>query len=419
MRRSTVARKRTIRRKDTPPRGVFPLSADVEAHVRKVRKAHPELVRVRRVLDTVQGRGIYAVTVTDPNVSDADKQHVLVVGGQHGNEESGRIVALALIDWLVSKAAATTRRKQKIVIMPNMNPDSAETDMHANAVGIQPNLDHDARGGPRSREGKALEIIARKLQPDVYVDLHACGGMGCATDLVLYPRFKPHTLDDYFLHIIADEMVSAGEKAGIPQSTFCLSWWGVEPFDSPSSTAWCYRLFKSIVLLTENTEHNVYSYSVRDRARSGLAKLKALLAWGNRRYPKLGYAGYPNMLVGGTFDRGLTAVGKTAAARRRSRIDIWRNLPAFKKYSYAFPAKPTEKTVHVDYAGPRLKHGVGFQTNVRGRLKVAKVTLNGRPLRPSETNGYYTWSHGCATFTVVALPDLKRGKYVMEIFYNF
>ena len=413
-----MARKKTAARTEAPRQGVFPLSADVEAHIRKVQKAHPDLVKVRDVIKSVQGRPIWAVTVTDPKVSEADKQHVLIVGGQHGNEESGRIVALGLIDWLVTKAATETRRKQKIVIMPNINPDSAETDMHANSIGIQPNLDHDAKKGPRTPEGKAVEIVAYELQPEIYVDLHACGGMGCSTDLVLYPRFRPHTMDDYFLHVIADQMVAAGERAGIPQSTFCLSWWGVEPFDSPSSTAWCYRMFKSTVILTENTESNTYTYSVRDRARTGVAKLRALLKWGNGRYPKLASAGYPCTIVTGTFDRGIVAVGKTASSRRKSRVEVWRNADHFTKYGQVYPESPKDKTIRIEYAGPKLSHGVGFQTNVRGKLKVAKATWNGRKLGPSPTNGYTAWSHGPATYLVVAVPELKKGKYEIQVSYR-
>ena len=413
-----MAKRRIGGKAETPHKGVFPLSADVEAHIKKVAKAHPDFVKVRKVIDSMEGRGIYSATITDPDTSDVDKQTVLIVAGQHGNEESGRIVALALIDWLVTKAAAQTRKKQKIVVMPNINPDSAETDAHGNSIGVHPNLDHDPKKGPRTPEGKSVEIVASKLQPDVYVDMHACGGMGCGTDLVLYPRFKPNTMDDYFLHVIADEMVSAGESAGIPQSTFCLSWWGVEPFDSASSTAWCYRLFKSVVFLTENTESNKYSYSVRDRGRTGLAKLKALLAWGNKRYPKLGYAGYPNMLVSGTFDRGLMAVGKTASARRRSRIDIWKNLEHFKRCAYVYPSPAKDKVFAVEYTGPSLPHGVAFQTNVRGKLAVDKVTLNGRTLQPSETNGYYSWTHDPATYLVVVVPNLKKGKYLIKVSYK-
>jgi hypothetical protein len=405
-------------RTETPRKGVFPLSADVEAHIKKVRNAHPDLVKVRNVIDSVEGRPIWAMTVTDPSVSDADKQNVLVVGGQHGNEESGRIVALGLIDWLVTPSAAQTRRKQKIVVMPSINPDSAETDMHANAIGVQPNLDHDAAKGPTTPEGQSVEIVAKKLQPEVYVDLHACGGMGCSTDLVLYPRFRPHTMDDYFLHVISDEMVDAGEQAGIPQTTFCLSWWGVEPFDSPSSTAWCYRLFKSIVLLTENTESNTYAYSVGDRSRAGVAKLKALLAWGNRRYPKLMHEGYPNSIVSGTFDRGLVAIGKTAAARRASRVGIWANLEHFTHFRSVFPEPPTEKTYRLAYDGPALAHGVGLQTNVRGKLKVARATLDGKAIKPSPTNGYTSWSHGAATYFVLAMPTLAKGEHELKVWYK-
>jgi len=410
-----MARKSKAAGKGIPPKGVWPLSADVEAHIKQVRKAHPDMVKVTNVIRSVEGRGIWAVTVTDPDVPDRDKQNVLVVGGQHGNEESGRLVALALIDWLVTGAAAGTRRKQKIVVMPNINPDSAETDMHANAIGIQPNLDHDPTKGPKTPEGESVEIVARKLQPEVYVDLHACGGMGCSTDLVLYPRFRPNTMDDYFLHVIADDMVAAGERAGIPQSTFCLSWWGVEPFESPSSTAWCYRMFKSTVFLTENTESNTYAYSVRDRARAGVAKLKALLKWGNGRYPKLPYPGYPCMIVGGTFNKGVVAVGKSAAARRRSRVDIWRNIDHFRRVSCLLPEPPKDKTIRIEYTGPRLSHGVGFQTNIRGKLTVDTITLNGRSLKQSE---YMSWSHGPATYLLVIMPVLNKGKYEIQVSYK-
>ena len=95
------------------------------------------------------GKPIYAVTITDPDVSDVDKQHALIVGGQHGNEESGRMVALATIDWLVTKAAAATRRKQVIAIMPNVSPDSCDVDEHA----------------PKDRE-RHIFLEARSFQKD-------------------------------------------------------------------------------------------------------------------------------------------------------------------------------------------------------------------------------------------------------------
>ncbi|HUV38078.1 MAG TPA: M14 family zinc carboxypeptidase [Planctomycetota bacterium] len=396
--------------------GVYPLSADVDRHVRRVAKAHPDLVKVKRVIRSVQGRPIWAVTVTDPKVSSVDKQHALVVGGQHGNEESGRAVALALIDWLTTKAAAETRRKQTVVVMPNISPDACERDQYINVKGVNPNRDH-AVSGPTSPEGEALEIVARRLRPELFIDLHACGGAGCGVDIVLYPDGRRWTEDEWVLRHMADDMTAAGERAGIPQQTFPLSWWGVTDISSNSSSVYLYRNFKTLELLTENTESNTHTWTLRDRVRAGLAKVKAALRWGNRRFPKLYYPGYPTMLAAGQFVRGVMSVGKTAAARRQSRVDIWRNVAKFDGLGLANPQEAKRQRLTLKYSGARLRRGVGVQLAARGRLRVKSATLNGRRLKRSETSGYTTWHHGAATYTVVVVRDLRRGKHEIEIVY--
>jgi len=399
--------------------GAYPLSADVETRIHRAARRHPDLVEIRRVTESVQGRPIYAVTITDPTVSARDKQHVLIVAGQHGDEESGRFIALTLIDWLVTKPAAAIVENQKIVVMPCVNPDGAETDSHSNVDGVFPNRDHGPEG-PRTPEGESVEIIANELEPEVFVDLHAAGGTGCGVDMVLFPWTKSYTEDEHLLHTIAGDMAAAGERAGIPQMVFPLTWpgWtGPDP-EAPSTTLWHYRRFKSLVFLTENTEHNDHAYPPRDRARAGLAKLKALLAWGNRRHPKLYYPGYPCMLAAGMFHRGVVALGRTAAARRASRVAIWRNVTKFDRLDYELPQQAARKTVRLQYSGERLRTGAGIQTFARGMLDIAAVTLDGRRLRRSETNGYYTFHDSCATFVVVAIPDLEPGAYQIDITYR-
>jgi len=403
----------------SPTTGVYPLAADIEAHLQRLLRKHPRLVRLRRVTDSVQGRPILAATITDPALPARDKQHVLVVAGQHGDEESGRLVALALADWLLTKPAAETLRNQKIVIMPCVNPDGAETDSHPNADGVFPNRDHGP-GGARTPEGQSVEIVANDLQPDVFVDLHAAGGTGCGVDMVLFPWAKPYTEDEHLLHIIAADMAAAGERAGIPQMTFPLTWpgWSGPGPNAPSTTLWHYRRFKSLVFLTENTEHNDHAYPLRHRVRAGLAKLKALLAWGNRRHPKLRYPGYPTMLAGGMFHRGVVALGKTTAARRASRVAIWRNVTKFDRLDYHCPQEAKRKIIELEYSGDPLPAGAGIQTFARGKLDVASATLDGRRLRKSETSGYYSFHDSCSTFTVVAIPRLEPRAYHIEIAYR-
>jgi hypothetical protein len=395
---------------------VSPTSAEVVEHITRLRKRHPDLVKVHRLGETREGRPLHAVTVTDPKAPARNKQHVLITAGHHGNEESGRLIALAVMDWLVTPGAAQTRRRQKIVIMPDMSPDMAETDTYVPAKGAAPMRDHGP-GGPKTPEGKAFEQVANGLQPEVYVDLHARGFAGCSYDMVLWAEPRTYTEDDYLLHRIAAGMGEAGERAGIPNVVHPLNWPGFmsESPDVSSANAFCYRSFKSLSFLAETCESNEFAYPARDRARSGLARMKALFAWGNRRFPKLRYPGYPCYLMG-MFKGGLVAVGKHAAARRKSRVAIWRGGDGFKSVTFGpVPAPPDEARITVEYKGPELRSGVGLQTLVRGQRQIAGVTANGRRLGRSETNGSYTWRHGCATYIVVALAALGAGKHEMVI----
>ncbi|MFB3894639.1 MAG: M14 family zinc carboxypeptidase [Phycisphaerae bacterium] len=395
-----------------------PNSAEVEEHILKVAGRFPRFVQATAVETTDEGRPIYAVSVTDPDAPADDKQHVLIVGGQHGNEESGRLDGLALIDWLVTPQAALTRRRQKIVVMPNVNPDGAERDSHLTPRGVRPNLDHAVEGAT-SPEGRAVEIVASELEPEVFVDMHACGGTGCGNDLVLYPWAKPYTEDDNILHAIAFDMVRAGERAGIPHITHSLSWpgWGGSSLSEPSTTIYAYRSFKSIVLLTEHAESNTFCYPAALRAAVGVARLRALLEWGNRRHPSFHCAGYPVMLLAGAPNRGVIAVGSTAAQRRKSRLAAWRQSHAFEGVGVAVPEKPKDKLLRIDYTGGPLE-SVGFQVRARGKMRVKSVTFDGRkvaPTTPSGADGFVTWTDVCSTFVMAAVSDFRPGRHEMAV----
>jgi len=378
----------------------------------------PEMVKSRTILQSAQGRPIDAVTITDSRVSDTDKQHVLIAAGQHGNEESARLVALRLMDYLLSPDGRPLLARQKFVILPNVSPDAAEADTYETPAGIKPNLDHPLTGAT-SPEGKALEMVAEELQPEVYIDLHARGHAGCSHDMVLFPPAKPYTEDERILYEVATLMAHEGERSGIPHVVHSLTWpgWGSTDLNQPSSTLYAYRRFKSMVFLTENAEHNEIAYPEKMRVLSGVNRLKPLLAMGNRRYQNLYYAGYPCYMAIGMFHTGVVAVGKTASARRASRIELWRNAEFFTKLSPVLPELPAAKTLQVAYTGPTIKSGAGFQVRVAGRLHVKQITVNGKSLRPSETSGYYTWQDKHTTYAVAAVSELKAGEH--EIAFSF
>jgi len=392
-------------------KAVSPTSAEIEEHLKTVAAGHPGLVALEKVTDSGEGRPIYAVTVTDPNQPDDDKQHALIIAGQHGNEERGRLIALRLVDWLVSDDGAETRKKQVVAVIPNVSPDATELDTKTRPGQLRPNMDHGPDGAT-TPEGQAVETIAERLQPEVFVDMHSKGGSGCNFDMVLYPWTRAYTEDDNALHQLAAEMVAAGEKSGIPHVTHSLTWpgWGGMDPDEPSTTLYAYRRFKSIVLLTESTEHNSIAYPVEMSASAGLARIKTLLSWGNRRHPKLYYPGYPCQLALGTSYLGQVAVGATAAARRASRVAIWRNADAFQNVRIEVPEHPDHKVIHLDYDGPTLEAGLGVQLRTAGKRKLKAVTCDGQRMQPSQTDGYYTFEDDITTFTVVAMTPFKPGR---------
>jgi hypothetical protein len=395
---------------------VSPTPDEVEAHVRRVAAKFPRLVKVREAARSGQGRPIWAVTLTDPAAREADKQHAMIVAGQHGNEESGRIIALALVDWLVG-AGRKTLRRQKIVVMPCVNPDGAMMDTYGTPAGVLPNHDHGPEGATIP-EGIAVEAVARKLEPELFVDLHARGFAGYSHDMVLYPAPRPYTEDHNIFHAMAVEAAAAGERAGLPNVVHPLSWpgWiGSDDINAPSTMCFAYRNFRAIPFITETSEHNEVSPPLRLRASAGVARLAALLAWGERRHPCLFYAGYPCSLAAGMFHAGVASVGRTAAARRASRLGIWRNIDAWKKLSVEMPERPAATRVLIEYAGEPLPHGAGIQIRVVGRRRIRRVAFDGRTLRPSETSGYIRWQDRCSTFVVVARPRFEPGAHEMVV----
>jgi hypothetical protein len=390
----------------------------VTAHLNRITRRHPDRALLQTIGRTQEDRPIESLVLSDPTTDPADKQHVLIVAGQHGNEESARLVALRLIDYLLSKSGAALLARQTFVILPNLSPDAAHHDTYTTPAGIKPNLDH-APTGAVSPEAQAFEAVARQWEPELYVDIHARGHAGCSHDMVLFPPSRPYTEDEALLHATARRMAEHGERSGIPHVVHPLTWpgWGGHDLDQPSSTLWTYRQFKSMVFLTENSEHNEIAYPAAQRAKSGVGRLKPLFAMGNARHPGLFYPGYPCGLPVGMFNAGIAAVGTTARARRASRIALWRQASAFERVTPVIPERADEKTLQLHYTGTPIREGAGVQVRVANRRAVRDVRFNGRPLAPSDVDGFVTWHDRHTTFAMAVLPELVAGEH--EIVFRF
>ncbi len=400
--------------------GVSPNSAEVRAHLERLASKFPKLLRLKTLEHTKEGRPIDVAYVTDPATPAKDKQHALIVAGQHGDEESSRKVALSLLDWLLgdSPLAKQTRKKQLIAVMPNVNPDGAEADCYGTPDGVRPNLDHGVTG-PTIPEGRAVETVAYKLRPEVFVDIHARGHSGCSHDMVLYPITRDYTEDDNLLHEIAARMCKAGEKSGIPHVTHSLAWdgWGGTDPNQPSTTLFAYRNFKSLVLLTESAEDNAVSYPWPQRIKSGLNRLRAILELGNQRAPRLWYEGYPSALCVGMNYTSIAATGRTAQERRNSRIEIWKNAGAFEKVGADMPEFPQRSSITIRYSGPPINSGLAVYIRRAGKRTLKSVHHNQTRLRRTGKSAWSSWFDGNCTCALAPIPRFTPGEH--KVIFEF
>ena len=374
---------------------------DVMAWMDGLRSKAPAVAEFSEIGQSVQGRPMSCIVLTDPAAPAAKKQHVFIVAGQHGTEESGRAMAMALVDFLLSgeAEAADILRKQVIAVVPCANPDGAATNQSRNAEGVDiaHTYAHDAPAA--SPEGRALEQFAAEFVPDVVVDIHGRGGGGMKELAWLNPAWG-FSSDRYFLTAMSMAMAQAGEEAGFPQCELAPA----RPlkFAEGHTVMLGERLagqFKTLALGLETIE---YYYRQEDWRATGLVRLRRLLRFGCEDAFGLGEPGYPNVLVSGNRIYGLKAHGATAAARRESRVE----LTAFLRRNWALVDRGPDgrdgcakvKVFSETVEGPNPQR-FSILLRIKSPCEIKTVTWDGQALQPDAGgHGYRTWSDHCSVF---------------------
>ncbi|MFC1582761.1 M14 family zinc carboxypeptidase [Planctomycetota bacterium] len=360
---------------------------DVAKEVENVLKDHPDLCQSIQVGQSVQGRELPGVTVTDPEKGNDDKQQVLVIAGQHGSEESGRAIALELLNWLTSDdpAAVETRRNQMVTVLPCVNPDGSLADTYRNADDIDIAHTYSLERAAGTPEGRAVEALAQELIPDVFVDIHGLAG-GSMKDRIWLSRPLGFTPDRYFQTMICEAMTAAAEAAGFPQC---------EPVPPAPFEGETYslgeKLGAELKALTFGIESIESYYREEEWRADGLAKLKALLAFGNQDAFGLGESGYPSSLISGSRICGLKAHGVNTAERRTSRAALIeflrRNFAMVDRQSDGVEGACRVKVMSETMAGPnpdRFSIMLRFKTP----CKIRSIQWEETALKPDPDHGY-------------------------------
>jgi len=376
---------------------VYPTMEDIHVKLSQLATLHPEAVEVTVIGKSFEGRDIPSAVLTDKGVPDDDKERVLVIAGQHGSEEGGRISALALIDWLLSDQAGDTLKRQVVQVVPCVNPDGCERNTSATAEGVNLNRCYSVGGKPATVEARAVWSVAQELQPELAVDMHGLAGGG-PQDMVMPIYTRQYTEDGYIHGLIARQMVASAAAAGFPHFTHDLGWAGWMG-SGASYCERCYTQFHSLVFLTESNES---IYTPEEMYRSGRGRITPLIRAGNVRWPWERYPGYPVRISQGSSSCSLRAEGATATERRSSRVDPERR-----------------GTVHLQchFLGPDpLEHACGVCVRIMGHPAIKEVTMDGADLDPE---ALVTWQDQCSTFVEVVCAHLEPADHRAVIRYEY
>lgn len=446
---------------------------EYEATLEYWAEKHSRLLTLTRSGKSAEGMPILLLKITDPSVDDTDKQVCLVTSLHGGPERTGTTTILHLIEWLLgdSPDAMETRRRQIMLLMPINNPNAFfVTDRFGNANGIDPYTG----GGPqnwdfktmtykaldKSPEIKAFLAVVDRYQPEIHVDVHGTGLQEYPTDkLGDRTRYQGQTMfeitgsaySNYALRPwdwrVTEAIISAGVKAGYGSDRFEAdaqrAYWG--PAMQPiANRLWRGRPNFYTAQYSYAKYHTMLAALEVGWEESGVARLKGLFKIGNGHWQNDPRSGYPVNRVKSLAGHYVTAWGRTACARRRSRIELWKRQAEFsqailypqtdgrdtyivattKKTGNLFDSDPARFVSNIDKleavdadavrdfvkAGPEIKlyaersrtpteanskpiqRGISFRLRIPYRNpNLLDVRLNGHALQKSPIDGYESW----------------------------
>jgi hypothetical protein len=461
---------------------------EYEATLQYWAEKHPGTCAVEKVGASAGGSPIFLVRVTDAAVADTDKQIALVSCTHSGPERSGMTTTMHLVEWLLgdSPEAVQTRQRQIVLVMPVITPEALfETDRFGNANGIDPysGMPHawDLEKMTYPALDKAPEIAAilaviDRYQPDVILDLHGTG----------LQELTPEQLGDRTMY----QGQTMGEASGTAYSNYALRPWdwrvaeamiaaaaeagygsdraeadAQRAFSGPAVQPIADRLWsgQSKFYTTQYAYakyHTLLTTMEIGWEESGVARVRGMLRLGNEPWQGEPTPGYPVDRVKAFVGQFLTAWGRNAQERRRSRIELWQQqgrftqaflypqtdgrashivalteeagklidadkgrflanlegLPGFDVEAIRafFEVGPeaklyTESGTSAKWVQPKpIEHGLGIRLRLLYRQpKIADLRVNGHAIAESPTDGYQMWYADGQTQLQIHLPPEK------------
>ncbi len=475
---------------------------EYEATVEYWSERRPGILQVERVGESVEKMPIFVLKITDSSVPDEDKQVCLVTALHGGPERSGTTTILHLAEWLLgdSEEAAETRREQVLLLMPIVNPYAFfVSDRFGTSQGMNPYGGGDRNWDLENLSFKQLEKVPEiravfsvmdRYRPEVHADVHGTGLQEYPLDKLGDRRsYRGQTMfestgsaySNFLLRPwdprITDAMIQAGVEAGYgsdrAEADAQRGFWA-PALDPLSGRLWRGRTRFYTAQYGYARYHTLQTVLEVGWEEAGVARLKGLLRIGNGSWQGHPVSGYPVNRVKSFTGHYVTAWGRTAAERRRSRVELWEKQERFlqgilypqtegrdsylvavdKEASRMLDSDPEaflsnlrnqsgidadaveifvragpevlvalDRRNQADVAGPsRIRHGIGFRFRIPYRRpQLADVRLNGHALAESPDDGYRSWFGNGFTQVQVNVPPSKARNlriFILTIAYR-
>jgi len=152
------------------------------------------------------GADLYLCVVTDegsatPAALNRKKPTFMVTASQHGNEQSAKEAALALVRDLSVGNLKPLLRRMNFLVIPQTNPYGNFVDRRQNEQNLDLNRDHVKLESPETR---AIHAAFRAWMPEVTLDMHEKGddyyrvSTGCVSNINVDPAIERFSRERLF-----------------------------------------------------------------------------------------------------------------------------------------------------------------------------------------------------------------------------
>lgn len=319
---------------------------EYDATLRYWAEKHADIFTLTKRGESGDHYPLYLIDLTDKSVPDVDKQRILITGLHTGPERTGATTLLHLIEWLIGgdAEARDTLRKQRVLLMPVMNPHACfAVEGNGNAQGLPV---YDGQRGKmwdiaemklrepeKTPELSAFVSVVDEFKPEVHADAHGVTHAfnGQLVSESVGSAGSNHALRPWDARV-NEAMIAAAREAGYPSDRWEADaqrmLWGPE-LEPHAAKLWMGRVFFYPGTYPYMKYHTLPVLTENAWEEGGAARLKGLLRVGNAKsdfQPHTGYAVDRVKSLGGHY---LAAYGRTASERRASRVELWNRQGSF------------------------------------------------------------------------------------------